>query len=144
MVAADKSSKTGKWSAAGAAYGAGAIKCIGKCTASLTVAGKNDVLVGAGAATVAVGNKTVATIADSKVAKLRIGATVDVGATKKVVRVSGSNFVLIGLVSITSTLGTLKEIERAPAISDPSFSDCLLYTSPSPRDRTRSRMPSSA
>ena len=24
------------------------------------------------------------------------------------------------------------------------FSDCLLYTSPSPRDRTRSRMPSSA
>ena len=24
------------------------------------------------------------------------------------------------------------------------FNDCLLYTSPSPRDRTRSRMPSSA
>ena len=24
------------------------------------------------------------------------------------------------------------------------FHDCLLYTSPSPRDRTRSRMPSSA
>ena len=123
MVAADKSSKTGKWSAAGAAYGAGAIKCVGKCTASLTVAGKNDVLVGAGAATVAVGNKTVATITDSKVAKMRIGATVDVGASKKVVRVSGSNFVLIGLVAITTTLGTLKEIERAPAISDPSLSD---------------------
>ena len=27
---------------------------------------------------------------------------------------------------------------------DGSLSDCLLYTSPSPRDRTRSRMPSSA
>ena len=26
----------------------------------------------------------------------------------------------------------------------PLFKDCLLYTSPSPRDRTRSRMPSSA
>ena len=25
-----------------------------------------------------------------------------------------------------------------------SFGNCLLYTSPSPRDRTRSRMPSSA
>ena len=25
-----------------------------------------------------------------------------------------------------------------------ALSDCLLYTSPSPRDRTRSRMPSSA
>ena len=123
VVAADKSSKTGKWSAAGAAYGAGAIKCVGKCTASLTVSGKNDVLVGTGAATIAVGNKTVATIADSKVAKLRIGATVDVGASKKVVRVSGSNFVLIGLSSVTTTLGTLKEVDRAPAISDPSLVD---------------------
>jgi len=123
MVAADKSSKTGKWSAAGATYGAGAIKCVGKCTASLTVTGKNDVLVGAGAATVAVGNKTVATIADSKVAKLRISATVDVGSSKKVVRVSGSNFVLIGLASISTSLGALQKIERAPAISDPSLSD---------------------
>lgn len=123
MVAGDKSSRTGKWSAAGAAYGTGAIKCVGKCTASLTVSGKNDVLVGTGTATVSVGNKTVATIADSKVTKLRIGATVDVGASKKVVRVSGSNFVLIGLSSVTTTLGTLKEVDRAPAISDPSLVD---------------------
>ena len=123
LVAGDKSSKTGKWSAAGAAYGAGAIKCVGKCTASLTVSGKNDVLVGTGAATVAVGNKTVATIADSKVAKLRIGATVDVGASKKVVRVTGSNFVLIGLSSFTTTLGVLKDLDRAPAITDPSLTD---------------------
>ena len=28
--------------------------------------------------------------------------------------------------------------------TDPAFKACLLYTSPSPRDRTRSRMPSSA
>ena len=123
LVAGDKSSKTGKWSAAGAAYGAGAIKCVGKCTASLTVSGKNDVLVGTGATTVSVGNKTVATIADSKVAKLRIGATVDVGASKKVVRVTGSNFVLIGLSSFTTTLGVLKDLDRAPAITDPSLTD---------------------
>ena len=123
LVSGDKSSKTGKWSAASATYGAGAIRCVGKCTASLTVSGKNDVLVGTGAATVAVGNKTVATIADSKVTKLRIGATVDVGASKKVVRVSGSNFVLIGLSSVTTTLGALEKIDRAPAISDPSLVD---------------------
>jgi hypothetical protein len=123
LVAADKSSRTGKWSAAGSAYGAGVIKCVGKCTASLTVSGKNDVLVGTGAATVSVGNKTVATIADSKSAKLRIGATVDVGASKKVVRVSGSNFVLIGLSSVSTTLGALKEVDRAPAITDPSLVD---------------------
>jgi len=123
LVAGDKSSKTGKWSPAGAAYGAGAIKCLGKCTASLTVTGKNDVLMGTGAATISVGNKTVATVTDSKVSKLRIGATIDVGASKKVVRVSGSNFVLIGLSSFTTTLGTLKDLDRAPEISDPSLSD---------------------
>jgi hypothetical protein len=123
LVAADKSSKTGKWSSAAATYGAGAIRCVGKCTASLTVSGKNDVLVGTGAATVSIANKTVATIADSKVAKLRIGASVDAGASKRVVRVSGSNFVLIGLSSVTTTLGSLEEVERAPAISDPSLVD---------------------
>jgi hypothetical protein len=123
LVSADKSSKTGRWSSAAATYGAGAIKCVGKCTASLTVSGKNDVLVGTGAATVSIANKTVATIVDSKVAKLRIGATVDVGAAKRVVRVSGSNFVLIGLSSVTTTLGALEKIDRSPAISDPSLVD---------------------
>jgi hypothetical protein len=123
FASAEKSSKTGKWSAAGGSYGAGAMKCTGKCTASLSVSGKNDVLVGTGAATLTLDNKTIATIADSKVAKLRIGATIDVGATKKVVRVTGSNFVLIGMSSIKSTLGTLKELDRAPAMIDPSLTD---------------------
>jgi hypothetical protein len=94
----------------------------------VTISGKNDVLMGTGAATISVGNKTVATVADSKVAKLRIGATIDVGASKKVVRVSGSNFVLIGLSSYTTTLGTLKDLDRAPAISDPSLSDSKQVT----------------
>ena len=123
LVAGEKSSKTGKWSAAGAAYGAGAIKCVGKCTASLSVSGKNDVLVGTGAAKVTMGKKTLATIADSKVAKLRVGATIDVGVGRKGVRVTGSNFVLIGLGSFTTTLGALNDLDRAPAISDPSLSD---------------------
>ena len=123
LVLADKSSKTGQWSPAGAAYGAGAIKCIGKCSASLSVRGKNNVLVGTGAATVAIGNKTVATIADSKVAKLRVGASIDTGASKKVVRVSGSNFVLIGLSSFTSTIGSFKEFDKGLERDDPSLSD---------------------
>ena len=54
--------------------------------------------------------------------------------------------------------GTLSPISAHGEIENPSFLDlspdrqflyaigevCLLYTSPSPRDRTRSRMPSSA
>ena len=36
------------------------------------------------------------------------------------------------------------EIEHDRFFLYPTFDHCLLYTSPSPRDRTRSRMPSSA
>ena len=35
-------------------------------------------------------------------------------------------------------------IKSSYEVSDDSYNTCLLYTSPSPRDRTRSRMPSSA
>ena len=40
----------------------------------------------------------------------------------------------------------LNEIKYKPSdnLEGPEYSICLLYTSPSPRDRTRSRMPSSA
>ena len=54
------------------------------------------------------------------------------------------------VVLITSTTTILEaeklmkenEIRRLPVVDRDKF--CLLYTSPSPRDRTRSRMPSSA
>ena len=40
-------------------------------------------------------------------------------------------------VDINDLAGLLERLDDLP-------NDCLLYTSPSPRDRTRSRMPSSA
>ena len=57
-----------------------------------------------------------------------------------------------GLVGCLVTLQLAKSgykcclIEKNKALNKTSFKDysCLLYTSPSPRDRTRSRMPSSA
>ena len=38
----------------------------------------------------------------------------------------------------------LEELDRATAMAEQDFMSCLLYTSPSPRDATLSRMPSSA
>ena len=123
FVSAEKSSRSGKWSSVSAQYGAGAIRCVGKCSASITVVGKNQLLMGTGAATVAVGNKVVATVSDSKVAKLRVGAVVDVGNIKKVVRVTGSNFVFIGASALTTNLGALTQVDRTPANVDDSLSD---------------------
>jgi hypothetical protein len=123
FVSADKSSKTGKWSSAGSSYPSGAIKCLGKCTLSLSTKGKVDVLVGTGAATVSVSNKVVATIADSKSAKVRIGARVDLGSTKKVMRISGSNFVAVGANTATATFANSKELDRIPTEVDESLDD---------------------
>ena len=36
------------------------------------------------------------------------------------------------------------KVRQTGIVNDLTFNICLLYTSPSPRDRTRSRMPSSA
>ena len=44
----------------------------------------------------------------------------------------------------TKTESKGKEAEQQDAGTQPPAQPCLLYTSPSPRDRTRSRMPSSA
>ena len=38
----------------------------------------------------------------------------------------------------------MKKYPTLKSLKDAEYDDCLLYTSPSPRDRTRSRMPSSA
>ena len=48
--------------------------------------------------------------------------------------------VLVGLGSLSITFKDAQDND----IYEPPVGACLLYTSPSPRDRTRSRMPSSA
>lgn len=123
FIPAAKSSRTGKWVAANASFGTGSLKCVGTCTALMSASGKFDVLLGSGAATITVGGKKVASVSDSKAKSLFTSGTIDVGASKKVVRVSGNNFVLIGLASVTTTLGELQEIEQGPVIIDPSLSD---------------------
>jgi hypothetical protein len=123
FIAASKSSRTGKWISATTPFGAGSLKCVGKCTASISTSGKFHVLLGAGTATIEIGGKKVASVSQGTANSVFNSNTIDAGATKKVVRISGSNFVLVGLSAITTTLGALKGIDRAPAVNDPSLSD---------------------
>jgi len=120
---ADKSSRTGKWASAGTSYPTGSLKCSGKCTASFSAAGRFDVLSGTGAAVVTVGSKNLATIADSKSTKVRVGASVDVGKNKQVLRVTGSNFVLVAINSVNATFTNTVNLDRAAAVTDSSLTD---------------------
>ena len=51
---------------------------------------------------------------------------------------------LFELKSAVASIQSLRDIKPGKPYSFTLNKDCLLYTSPSPRDRTRSRMPSSA
>ena len=44
----------------------------------------------------------------------------------------------------TTTLRAISNLLKTPEATHVMYNGCLLYTSPSPRDRTRYRMPSSA
>ena len=123
FIAGNKASKSGKWSSTTSSFGAGSIKCIGKCTATFNTQGKFEILIGAGAATISVDGKTVASVSENKSKSLMMSQTIDLGDRRKAVRITGSNFVLIGVSSISTTVGELKEIDRAPAIADPSLTD---------------------
>ena len=60
----------------------------------------------------------------------------------------GLRWDLLDLALTHPSISPTKNYEQLEFIGDAvvrlAASDCLLYTSPSPRDRTRSRMPSSA
>ena len=64
----------------------------------------------------------------------------------KVSIVSSNEEIFSGTADMLYATGSLGEIGIAPGHSPllTGLMPCLLYTSPSPRDRTRSRMPSSA
>ena len=123
FVAADKSTRSGKWSPGNTSSGIASLKCSGKCSASFTTNAHADVLVGAGSAVVSVGGKAVANISDSKITKVRVGASIDVGKTKRIVRVSGSNFTIFGLGLVTSTFQNINNLDRLPTLIDLSLLD---------------------
>ena len=47
-------------------------------------------------------------------------------------------------IEITADLNKIKSSDKVVLPGQGSFKSCLLYTSPSPRDKRQSRMPSSA
>ena len=120
---ASKASKTGKWSAAPAAYGPDAVKCTGKCTATFVQSGKFSIVAGAGTAVVTTGTTTVATITNSTAAKLRIGASLNFNKDRKAIRITGSNFVLLGIATASGSFTNVTNLDRTPPALDTSLTD---------------------
>jgi len=118
---ADKAKRTGKWSTSD--ISSGAMKCSGKCTAIFTTSGSVGVLSGAGSATVVVSSKQIASIANTTSNEPRIGASVDLGTKNKLVRVTGSNFTLIGLAKLNIRINKIVDFDRIKQAADESLND---------------------
>ena len=123
FIIAGKSARTGKWIPAGSAYPSGALRCTGKCSASFSTNGNVSAIIGQGAAEVFVSSKVVAKVSVSTSTILRFSSSVLLGTRNKVVRVSGSNFVLAGLSKFNYKTGTFLPIARGPEFPDPSLED---------------------
>lgn len=123
FIETSKSRRTGKWSPAPIDYGAGALKCSGKCSASMSVSGSISALIGEGSAEILVSGKVAAKVANSTAQLLRISDSVTLGARNKVIRVSGRNFVFGGLAKFEVKVGEFKEIAKGPEFPDPSLDE---------------------
>ena len=51
---------------------------------------------------------------------------------------------VVGSVALGAALGSTGDVDSSGGTGSDQLTGCLLYTSPSPRDRQKSRMPSSA
>ena len=123
FIETSKSRRTGKWSPAPIFYGAGALKCSGKCSASMSVSGNISALIGEGSAEILVAGKVAAKVANSSAQILRISDGVTLGARNKVIRVSGRNFVFGGLAKFAGKVGEFKVIAKGPEFPDPSLDE---------------------
>jgi hypothetical protein len=81
------------------------------------------VVVGAGTATLTSGTTTLATIPNSTSTKLRIGASINLNKAKKSIRVTGSNFILNGVVTTTGSFTNVTNLDRKVPATDDSLTD---------------------
>ncbi len=123
FIEAAKSKRTGKWSAAPAIFGSGALKCTGKCNASISTNGNVSALIGEGSAEILVSGKSAVKISDSTAQVLRNSDAVSIGARNKVIRISGKNFVFGGLTKFEAKISEFKPVSKGPEIPDPSLDE---------------------
>lgn len=117
--------RTGKWEKAPASYGPQALKCVGRCNATISLQGTQSVILGSGAVDVYVSSKLNSSITASNSERIRISSSIELGTRKKVVRLTGKNYVLLGMGTLTLKVEDTKEFDAKAPVSDPSLSDAV-------------------
>jgi len=117
-----ESRKTGKWSEVWLS-GSSGMKCEGKCSASFSTSGNISLIMGQGSPEILVASKKVFTVPQSGSPSPRVIFTTELGKTNKVLRVTGTNFTLFGLVSYEVILGGTTKEKSSQRIEDVSLKE---------------------
>jgi hypothetical protein len=120
-VMADKTKRTGSWTAASKAYPQGSLRCKGKCTASISLAGDQSILVGSGTGEVVANKQLLGKIESKSQEDARVGSKISLGTKKRVVRIVGRDLVLIGFTDLQLKLSPGKNLSLMQTFPDPSL-----------------------
>ncbi len=113
----------GDWTPASKEFPSGSMRCIKKCSTYLVVKGNGSVILGSGSAQIQVGTAAKENFDAQKVGTAFKTFAFDTNLSRKTIRVTGKNFVLIGLMQSKLTFQPSISIERSPAIEDSSLSN---------------------
>jgi hypothetical protein len=113
----------GEWVAAGREFPSGSLRCIKNCSTYLLLKGSGGVILGSGSAQVQVGSGAKEKVDASKNGATYRAFSVDTGASRKTIRVTGKSFILVGIAQSKLAFGTTSNIERSPVVEDLSLND---------------------
>ena len=108
---------------AGSKFPVGAMKCVGKCTAYGISSGVVGVSLGSGSADFSLAGSPARSVKASKSGDSYGVANILVGPRNRSARVSGSNFVLLGLASATVKISDVADAQIFATELDPSLDD---------------------
>ena len=114
--------KSGKWIPVQQA-GLSGLKCVGKCTLSVTAKDNVSLVSGEGSADILVAGKAIAKVVDSKKFTPRIGTSLNIGVKSKLLRITGKDYVLFGVIQSKLQLTEVKNISRSALNPDLSVGE---------------------
>jgi hypothetical protein len=117
-----ESRRTGKWREV-MLSGSSGMKCEGRCSASFSTLGNISLITGQGSPDILVASKKVFTVPQSSSLTPRVVYTTELGKARKVLRVTGTNFTLFGLISHEVTLGATTKEMSSQRVEDVSLKD---------------------
>ena len=115
--------RSGKWSSATSDYPAGSLRCSGKCTAYVATSGVAGVVLGSGSADYSVVGGKTKNVKANKSGESFSAASLLLGSRNKSVKVSGSNFVLVGVASAQAQISNVGDAQAFASEPDRSLDD---------------------